>query len=371
MPISDPNLRYATFTQEVDGVETDFEVSFIGGYINPAHVKAFSVIVDAETGLATDRQVHATEIVATDGASSTVRVAPAVADGRTLVIYRDTTKLSMLVNYSDGTVLTKANLDLANRQLLMLVQELLDNVSGQSLSVEDAVSTVIDLTTIVNEIYTDVLELLAAGGIVSVEPRVWSGVGDGETAEFEIPGADVEGAGFYDTYLNGAGLHPSEDYTVNVLDPVTTSRLVFTVPPAVGVAWFTVLRGYAKPYTGVQPVTSLRIPVIEVPGTSYFAGFESEFALLDCTNASPVTINVKEIPSGGDAASKLGTGSYYSAVQSGAGQVTFAPENVEVTLVVPAGLEPKTRAEGSIITATCKYGDGNTWIVSGDLALAE
>lgn len=371
MPIGDPELRYATFTQEVNGVQTDFEVSFIGGYINPAHVKAFSVLVDPVTGLTTDRQVHATEIIASDVDSSTVRVAPAIESGRTLVIYRDTTKTAMLVNYTDGTVLTKANLDLANRQLLLLVQEILDGVNRESLTVSDAVTTVIDLTVLVNQIYQDVLELLAAGGIVSVEPRVWTGVGDGETAEFVIAGADVEGSGFYDTYVSGLGLRPSEEYTVNVLDPVSTSRLVFTTPPADGAVWFTVLRGYAKPYTGTAPVTSLRIPVIQFAGTTYFAGLESEFALLDCSNAAAVTVNVKEIPSGGDASSKLGSGSYFSATQSGAGQVTFAPETAEVTLVVPAGLLPKTRAEGSTITATCKYGDGNTWLISGDLALAE
>lgn len=371
MPIGDPELRYATFTQEVDGLETDFEVSFIGGYINPAHVKAFSVLVDPETGLATDRQVHATEIISSDSNSSTVRVAPAIENGRTLVIYRDTAKTAMLVNYTDGTVFTKANLDLANRQLLMLVQEILDGVNTNSLTIEDAVSTVIDLNILVTQIYADVLELLAAGGIVSVEPRVWSGIGDGTSAEFTVAGADVGGAGFYDTYVDGLGLRPGEEYTVNVLDPVSTSKLVFTTPPAEDAVWFTVLRGYAKPYTGPTPLTSLRIPVITVAGTSYFAGLESEFALLDCTNSSAVTVNVKEIPSGGDASSKMGTGSYFSVTQSGIGQVTLAPENGEVILDIPDGLQAKTRAAGSTITATCKYGDGNTWLISGDLALAE
>ena len=375
MAVNDPNYRYATQTWEADGVRTLYEIAFDGGYIRQSDVVAFSVLVDPLTGLTSDRQVHTLTFLSetidpeNEWKSAQVQITPAVADGRRVVIFRSTQKSESMVNFTNGSVLTDKNLDLANQQAILAIAEIMDGLNASGIALNQQVQEIVDVNILIQQIYTEIIEILSTGGILSVEPQIWFGEGDGETTEFTIAGADLEGAGFYDTYVGGVGLEPSEDYTVNVLDPVSTSKLVFTEAPGLGVRWFTVLRGFAKPYSGPAPVVSLRIPVIPVAGTAYFAGLESEFALLNCTNAAAVTVNVKEIPSGGDAASKMGTGSYFSAVQSGTGQVTFAPENGEVTLIVPAGLQAKTRAEGSTITATCMFGDGNSWLLSGDLAL--
>jgi len=368
MASSDPQLRYATHTELADGVKTDFEVNFVGGYINPAHVLCVSVLVDEETGLATDRQIHTTEIVSASGNAATVRVAPAVADGRTVIIFRDTTKTAMLVQYVNGSLLSKANLDLANEQLLMLIQEMLDGLNENSLTVNDAVQTVIDLNELIRNIYESVLELLASGGIVSVTPRVFSGVGNGEDTDFPMVGADVDGAGFYDTYLDGFGLEPDLDYAVLMGDTPADTVIRFTVPPGDGARWFTVLRGYAKPYTGASPITSLRTKIIDVGTTQYFVGIESEFALLRATNETSSTFFVKEIPEAGDPLAKMYTGSYFSIVQRGSAQAVVEPDSDNVELIVPAGYLPRTRALNSVISLTCEYGDGNQWIVSGDLA---
>ena len=42
MATPDPELRYATDVFDANGVQTDWEISFVGGYINPSHVYAMS-----------------------------------------------------------------------------------------------------------------------------------------------------------------------------------------------------------------------------------------------------------------------------------------------------------------------------------------
>lgn len=374
MAINDPNYRYATQTWEADGVRTQYDIAFDGGYIRQSDVVAFSVLVDEATGLTTDRQIHPvvflSEAVDPDSGWKTaqVQITPAVAAGRRVVIFRSTEKSAALVRYMNGSVLTKKNLDLANDQSTFAIAEIMDGLNAARIDITAQVQEVIDMNTLVQELYEQIIELLAAGGIVSVAPRVWFGTGDGEGTDFPLVGADVDGSGFYDTYVGGVGKEPSTDYAIIMGATVADTLIRFTTPPADGVRWFTVLRGYAKPYTGPQPVVSLSAPVIDVPDTQYFIGKESEYALLRALNDTAATFYVKEIPISGDPTTKLGDGSYVSIAQRGAAQVLVAPDTAEVNLIVPAGYLPRTRALNSVISLTCEYGDGNAWIVSGDLA---
>ena len=367
MAIGDPQLRYATHTEVADGVKTDFEINFVGGYINPDHVLCVSVVVDEETGLARDRQVHLTEIISQSGNAATVRVAPAVAAGRTIVIFRDTTKTAMLVQYMNGSLLSRENLDLANKQLLMLIQEILDGTNENTLTLNQAVENIIDLNELIKTIYEDVLELLASGGIISVEPRVWSGVGDGETVDWPIIGADVDDAGFYDTYVSGLGIIPNEDYSILTTDSPEDTLLHFATPVPDGARWFTVLRGYAKPYAGPPPIVSLDIPIFDAAGPTFHVDEAVRWGLVRCSNQDGCEVTLKEINPLTEG--RLETGSYVSFLQRGMSPVVITGDP-GVSITVPGGCLPQTRALHSTITAVCEDADTNRWVLAGDLAQA-
>lgn len=366
MAVGDPQLRYATHTELADGIKTDFEVNFVGGYINPDHVLCVSVVVDEETNLATDRQIHTTEIISQSGNAATVRVAPAVEAGRTVIIFRDTTKTAMLVQYLDGSLLTKDNLDLANKQLLMLIQEILDGLNENSLDLNEAISTIIDLNEIIRNIYEEVIELLENSGIIAIEPRVWHGVGDGITQDFPLFGADVADPGFYDTYVSGLGVIPNEDYTVLLNDTPEDTLLHFEEPPADGAVWFTVLRGYARPANPQgEPILSLDIPVFDAEGPTFHADEAVKWGLVRCTYGGGCLVTVKEINLMDE--ERMRTGSYVSFMQRGVGPVTVQGDP-DVTLSIPGGCLPQTRALHSVVTVTCEDEDSNLWVLSGDLA---
>lgn len=373
MAVPNPLLRYATDEFDADGIKIDWEISFVGGYINASHIYAMSGMVDPETQLLTDRTSHTVEVISEAEPAATVRIAPAVAAGRKLFIYRATPVAAMLVDYVNGSAITKKNLNLSNDQLLKIIQEMLDNLNITSLTVDQQVGTIVDLNQIIQNVYTEVLQLLAAGGIVSVDPRTWAGVWTGDTVddqEFLLPGADVTGAGFYDVYVNGLGLEPNVDYEVVINEAdLTQSFIRFTTVPAAESTWFAVLRGYAKPYTGPTPITqtALRVPMYEAPGAVFFADKAIEYGLVRCTDPAGCAVTVNLIPEVGDAETKLAAGSYFSFKQEG-GVVTIQVE-AGATLNVPAGCLPKTRGLNAVITLTCEDGDTNVWTLTGDLAL--
>lgn len=370
----DPQLRYATDVFDANGTQTDWQISFTGGYIDPSHVYAMSGVLDEETQLLTDRTPHTVEVLAEDNDSSTVRVEPAVASGRTLYIYRSTPVQQMLVDYVNGSIISKSNLNLSNDQLLKIIQEMFDSLNIATLTIDQQVGVVVDLNNIISEIYREVLELLAAGGIVSVAPRVWDGQWSGESEEdleFLMPGADVGESGFYDVYVNGVGMQPGVDYEVELGEDIAETRIRFSEVPAPGSIWFAVLRGYAKPYTGPPPLTQsdLRLRVIEAEGTTYFVDKASEYALVRCTAPSGAAVTINTIPAVGTPGSLLATGSHLS-VQQKAGAVLFYAA-AGVLLEVPAGCRAATRGTNSVVSLTCVDADTNTWLLSGDLAKEE
>lgn len=371
---TDPQLRYATDVFDANGTQTDWQISFTGGYIDPSHVYAMSGLLDEETQLLTDRTAHTLQVLAEDNDTSTVRIEPAVAAGRKLYIYRSTPVQQMLVDYVNGSVLSKSNLNLSNDQLLKIIQEMFDSLNIATLSIDQQVGVVVDLNKIITEIYREVLELLAAGGIVSVAPRVWNGQWSGESGqdlEFLMPGADVGESGFYDVYVNGVGMQPGVDYEVTLGEDIAETRIRFSEVPAPNSIWFAVLRGYAKPYTGPAPITQvdLRLKVIEADGPTYFVDKDSEYALIRCTFPDGATVTVNSIPAVGDPLNKLGAGSYLS-IQQCAGPVTLVPP-AGAAFEVPAGCAARPRGVNSVVSLTCIDPDTGTWLLSGDLAKEE
>ncbi len=371
MAVPDPQLRYATDVFDADGETTDWQISFTGGYIDPSHVYAMSGLLDAETQLLTDRTPHSVEVLSEDDDASTVRISPAVDAGRKLYIYRSTPVQKMLVDYVNGSIISKTNLNLSNDQILKIIQEMFDSLNIATLSIDQQVGVIVDLNDIIQNIYKQVTELLAAGGIISVTPRVWSGAWTGEDigrSDFDMEGADVSGAGFYDVYVNGIGMQPGVDYQVTLADDTDPSFIRFSTIPATGSIWFAVLRGYAKPYTGPAPITrvSLRVPIIEAVGPAFYADYASEYGMIRCTYSTGCTATINTIPAVGDSETKVGAGSYFSFQQK-AGPVNIVGDT-DVLLEIPAGCIARTRGINSVVTATCIDGDTNTWLLSGDLA---
>lgn len=368
--ISDPSFRFATNVFDADGTDRVYDISFQLGYIDGEYVVAMSGVEDPDTKLLTDIKSHVVSFTDVPPGNR-VKVSPVPEAGRKLVIFRQTDIGKLLVRFQDGKLQTGRNLDLNSTQLIMAIQEILDGLRNNNLIVEQQIGTVVDLNKIITEIYQEVIKLIESGGIVSVEPRTWSGVYDPENpdrTDWEIPGADVSGAGFYDTYLNGVGLEPEIGYTIILPtedDPRALLRLAVPLKP--GWSWFTTLRGYAKPYTGPTPITTLAFPVTTVSATRVFLGKPEEFALVRCTSDEPVIATVKLIPATGG---QLVSGSWMNLTARGAGQITIEADP-GVTLAIPAGLAPKTRARNSTISLTCEDADTNVWLVAGDLAKQE
>lgn len=100
-----------------NGSQTNFEISFAGGYISKEHVKAYlRVGAGAETPVALQWV-----------GDNTVRVAPAPALNSTLVVYRSTPKDKPLADFSNGAVLTEASLDINAKQAVFIAAEAQDN----------------------------------------------------------------------------------------------------------------------------------------------------------------------------------------------------------------------------------------------------
>lgn len=366
--VTDPSFRFATNVFDTDGSDKVYDISFELGYIENEYVVAMSGVEDPETKLLTDMTGHAVSFIDVP-AGNRVKVSPVPTKDRKLIIFRQTDISKLLVKFTDGSLMTGRNMDLSATQLIMAIQEIVDGLRNNNLIVEQQIGTVVDLNKIITEIYKEVLELLAAGGIVSVAPRVWSGAYDPDEedqTDFEIPGADVKDAGFYDTYMNGIGLEPDKDYVVILpTEDDPRSLIRFTKPLVDGDKWFTVLRGYAKPYTGPPPITTLAFPVQTYNGTALFLQKAQEFALVRCMSDNNVLATVKLIPTAGE---QMISGSWLNIAARGAGQVELRADP-GVTLAVPTGLKAATRARNSVITLTCEDADTNVWLVSGDLAL--
>lgn len=111
-----------------DGVTTQHEFSFAGGYISRTHVKAR--ITDAVGAI--------TEITVTDGmfvGAFTLNIGVVTPVGSTLRIYRKTPRDVPLVDFAGGSRITEANLDLLTQQAIFGVAEAFD--AGEYANVND------------------------------------------------------------------------------------------------------------------------------------------------------------------------------------------------------------------------------------------
>lgn len=102
-----------------DGVTTQHEFNFAGGYISRTHVKAF---VEDSTGART-------VITVTDGMfvnDTTIDLGVAAPVGGYTRIYRETPRDAPLANFADGSRFSEADLDLVARQAVFAAAEAFD-----------------------------------------------------------------------------------------------------------------------------------------------------------------------------------------------------------------------------------------------------
>lgn len=144
-----------------DGVTTDWDFSFSGGYIDKAHVKAYVVAADrTRTGIPVTSSMFVTPF--------RLRL-PVTPVGAEVTIFRDTPKDLPLVEFEDGTAITEPALNLMARQAVFIAAEFTDATTvvvkggdGNSLinaldDIEDVLNSWVTstfnttLTTVLNE----------------------------------------------------------------------------------------------------------------------------------------------------------------------------------------------------------------------------
>ena len=99
-----------------DGVTTVWNFTFVSGYIDRTHVKAYTVNSDYQR----------TDLVITPAnflGDYQLSIVPAVPVGSTLTIYRDTPKGAPLVDFTDGSSLAETSLDMIARQAVFVSAE--------------------------------------------------------------------------------------------------------------------------------------------------------------------------------------------------------------------------------------------------------
>lgn len=113
----DAGLRYSVSKFPGDGATVVYPISFAGGYISRAHVKAY--LVDNVSGVQTDAPF-------TFADANSIVLAVAVPTTKTLVLYRDTPKNIPLADFTDGAVVTELNLDSNAKQAVFIAAESYD-----------------------------------------------------------------------------------------------------------------------------------------------------------------------------------------------------------------------------------------------------
>ena len=308
--------------------------------------------------------------------------------GGETVIRRRAMKYDRLTDFQNLGDLRSATLNNDQDAPVMMIQQLADGTiqlvldpGGSGEFVWDAkgarIIRVGDATALsdamnMRSTLTLVEQIQAGGGSVGVTPLVWSWEGDGESIDFPLPGADVDSPLFYDTAMGVAlapetytVLKPGVDFEIRMgPTPADTVIRMLGGAPDIGVKGFTVLRGYARPYIGDEPVTTVAPTIITTITGDTTIGADFHNTLIVLNSATPVTLTIRE--NTGDADLDWGNGEFFSVLQFGAGQVTLAPEGAG-TVTPPADFENKTRAAGSIISASCVAEDSDLWASSGDL----
>ena len=127
-----------------DGTTTVWDFSFASGYLDVAHIKAYTET--PTTGVRVDQTISLT-------GPNQVTISPALADGDILVIYRDTPKNAPLVDFTDESGFSEIALDTNAKQAVMVAAEAIDAINttdvdaaarASALAVEAQVAAALD-----------------------------------------------------------------------------------------------------------------------------------------------------------------------------------------------------------------------------------
>lgn len=105
----------STYNGVGDGVKTNWDINFSGGYILPTHV---FVVID-----------NGPPTVAAFAGPSTVVITPAVPNGTPFFIQRRTPNDEALVDFVSGAAVTETNLDLIAKQAVFVAADLGDRLT--------------------------------------------------------------------------------------------------------------------------------------------------------------------------------------------------------------------------------------------------
>ena len=112
-------MLYATNIFAGDGHTTQYEINFVGKYLDKSHVKAY--VYDDSTKLSEPVPISPSQWLN----DTTITGFPVIPVGKFLIIYRDTQKPTM-VDFVNGSRVTETSLDIAARQGLFVAIEALD-----------------------------------------------------------------------------------------------------------------------------------------------------------------------------------------------------------------------------------------------------
>ena len=116
-------MLYATNRFRGDGVTTQYEINFVGGYISRAHVKAYgenpATYERWPIAITPEMFLNAT----------TIAGLPPMSTDHYLVIYRDTPRTA-LVDFVNTSRFSERNLDVAAQQGVLVAAEAMDLVNG-------------------------------------------------------------------------------------------------------------------------------------------------------------------------------------------------------------------------------------------------
>lgn len=125
MPVVKEQLLSQT-VYDTDGVTTQWEFNFAGGYIDPAHVKAYVLRDGGRTDLTVMPDMLIDEFI--------LQISPALAAGGEITIYRDTPRDLPLVDFQDRGAINELSLDTNAKQAVFVAAEVSDQVSRTDLA---------------------------------------------------------------------------------------------------------------------------------------------------------------------------------------------------------------------------------------------
>ena len=181
-PLLDPDYRYALNRFDGDGTTTTWELTFAGGFIDRAHVKAYLVNVDGTL----------TELGFDWITDTSVDVSPAVADAQEFVFYRDTPKNAPLVDFNGGSAFTEKNLDILSKQAVFIGAETIDRFAGVEERTTAATATAAAATVIANAAAATADEALDAAGTAVTTANAASDTATAVAGEFDALAGTIE-----------------------------------------------------------------------------------------------------------------------------------------------------------------------------------